>query len=59
MAALGPLTNLAPDSEQPQPVGFLALVGAFPDAPEYLEALARAAHSRYSQRSRSAPQLEP
>jgi prevent-host-death family protein len=59
MAALVPLTDLPDASEQTRRrrSGFLALVGAFGDEPDYAEALAGAVRSRRSQRSRPAPQL--
>lgn len=58
MAALVPLADVASPPEQPEPSGFLALVGAFADAPEYPEALLQATRSRRVQRSRPAPRLE-
>jgi prevent-host-death family protein len=57
MAALVPLADLQARSEQAELSGFLALLGAFVDEPEYAESLANAVRSRGSQRSRPAPQL--
>jgi prevent-host-death family protein len=57
MAALVPLADLQAASEQAERSGFLALVGAFADEPEYAESLADAVRSRGAQRSRPAPQL--
>jgi prevent-host-death family protein len=56
MAALIPLDDL-PD-ERSSRRGFLALVGAFDDAPEYADAVADAGRSRRSQRSRAVPRLD-
>lgn len=57
MAALVPLSDLEDEGESPGPAGFLALVGAFDDEPEYAESLAQVVRSRGAQRSRPAPQL--
>jgi prevent-host-death family protein len=57
MAALVPLTDVPNLSEQTQPPGFLALVGAFEDEPEYAQSLADVVRSRRTQRSRPAPRL--
>ncbi len=57
MAALVPLADLQATSEQAERPGFLALVGAFEDEPEYAESLADAVRSRRAQRSRPAPRL--
>lgn len=57
MAALVPLADLQATSEQAERPGFLALLGAFVDEPEYADSLADAVRSRGAQRSRSAPQL--
>jgi len=59
MAALVPLDDLRDASAQTRPSGFLALVGAFDDDPEYAESLTGAVRSRRTQRSRPAPQIEP
>lgn len=56
MAALVPLDDLEPVPERS--AGFLALVGAFEDAPEYADALLEAVRSRRGQRSRPAPSLD-
>jgi prevent-host-death family protein len=56
MAALVPLADL-PSSEQPKRSGFLALVGAFAEEPEYAESLADTVRGRGAQRSRPAPHL--
>jgi prevent-host-death family protein len=58
MAALVPLSDLPGASEQTERPGFLALVGAFEDGPEYADSLAEAVRSRRTQRSRPAPRLE-
>jgi prevent-host-death family protein len=58
MAALVPLSELPDAVEQPERAGFLALVGAFEDEPEYADSLAAAVRGRQSQRSRPAPPLE-
>ena len=58
MAALVPLSDLAEAVEQPEQAGFLALVGAFADEPEYADSLDAAVCNRRSQRSRPAPRLE-
>jgi prevent-host-death family protein len=57
MAALVPLRDLLEASEQVERQGFLALVGAFEDEPEYAESLTEAVRSRGTQRSRPAPRL--
>jgi prevent-host-death family protein len=58
MAALVPLSDLEGDRhDDEERSGFLALVGAFADAPEYAETLAEVVRSRGSQRSRPAPKL--
>ena len=56
MAAIVPLSDLEPAAEQPRS-GFLALIGAFGDAPEYAETLDTTARDRERQRSRPAPEL--
>lgn len=56
MAALVPLGDL-PESAEEGRSGFLALVGAFEDAPEYAESLADVVRTRGTQRSRPAPRL--
>lgn len=58
MAALVPLSDLPGAVIQPERSGFLALVGAFEDEPEYIASLADAVSSRRSQRSRPVPRLE-
>lgn len=55
MAALVPLGDL--DLPPAAPQGFLALVGAFADAPELADLLAETVTSRNTQRSRPAPPL--
>lgn len=55
MAAIVPLSDLEPAGEPRS--GFLALVGAFDDAPEYAETLDTTARDRGRQRSRPAPKL--
>jgi len=57
MAALVPLADLRTTSEQDERSGFLSLVGAFADDPEYAEALADAVRNRGAQLSRPAPRL--
>jgi prevent-host-death family protein len=57
MAALVPLADLSDASEQMPRPGFLALVGAFDDEPEYAESLDDAVRNRRTQRSRPAPSL--
>lgn len=57
MAALVPLEDLKETTEQPERAGFLALVGAFEDAPEYADSLDDAVRSRSTQGSRPAPAL--
>jgi prevent-host-death family protein len=57
MAALVPLSELS-DAVEPEQAGFLALVGAFEDEPEYADSLAAAVRARRTQRSRPAPPLE-
>lgn len=57
MAAVIPLTDL-PAREQQARAGFLALVGAFDDAPEYSDTLAITVRGRRSQRSRPVPRLD-
>jgi prevent-host-death family protein len=57
MAALVPLADVqAPADEAARP-GFLALLGAFADEPQYAEELSDAVRSRRTQRSRPAPRL--
>jgi prevent-host-death family protein len=57
MAALVPLADLQATSEQAGRPGFLALLGAFAEEPEYAESLADAVRGRRTQRSRPAPRL--
>jgi prevent-host-death family protein len=57
MAALVPLADLPESPGVQRPSGFLALVGAFEDAPEYAESLAEVVRTRGAQRSRPAPRL--
>jgi prevent-host-death family protein len=57
MAALVPLSDLPSPPEHARRAGFLALAGAFDDAPELAEALAGAVRDRHSQRARAAPRL--
>jgi prevent-host-death family protein len=57
MAALVPLADLEVTAGQAGRPGFLALVGAFEDEPEYAESLVDAVRSRRAQRSRPAPGL--
>ncbi|MDQ6772136.1 MAG: type II toxin-antitoxin system Phd/YefM family antitoxin [Candidatus Dormibacteraeota bacterium] len=58
MAAVVPLSDLQSVAPDAPTTGFLALVGAFDDAPEFVAAVAQAAGARSSQRSRAAPKLE-
>lgn len=58
MAALVPLSDLPGAHEQTERSGFLALVGAFEDGPEYADSLADAFRSRRAQRSRPVPPLD-
>jgi prevent-host-death family protein len=55
MAAIVPLSDVGM-TEQPRS-GFMALVGAFDDAPEYAEALEATVRDRDRQASRKAPRL--
>jgi prevent-host-death family protein len=57
MAALVPLSDLPRQSEPRPRSGFLALVGAFDEAPEYAESLTEVVRSRRAQRSRPAPRI--
>jgi prevent-host-death family protein len=57
MAALVPLTDLPESPAGERRPGFLALVGAFQDAPEYADSLAEVVRTRGAQRSRPAPRL--
>jgi prevent-host-death family protein len=57
MAALVPLGDIADLPRQAESRGFLALVGAFDDAPEYAQTLEDVVRSRRGQRSRPAPRL--
>jgi prevent-host-death family protein len=57
MAALVPLADVQARAEQTERSGFLALVGAFVDEPEYAESVTDAVRSRGAQRSRPAPRL--
>jgi prevent-host-death family protein len=57
MAALVPLSDLPQSSGAEERPGFLALVGAFDDAPEYAESLGEVVRARGAQRSRPAPRL--
>jgi prevent-host-death family protein len=57
MAALVPLTDLPESPAGGERSGFLALVGAFEDAPEYADALTEVVSTREDQRSRPAPAL--
>jgi prevent-host-death family protein len=56
MAALVPLSEIQTGKASPA-TGFLALVGAFDDAPEFADVLAEAVDDRASQDSRPAPRL--
>ncbi len=56
MAALVPLEDLAAPTAGGS-AGFLALVGAFDDAPEFAESVDLAIGTRHRQRSRRAPRL--
>jgi prevent-host-death family protein len=58
MAALVPLSDVSGTSEPNGRPGFLALVGAFEDEPEYAESLVEVVRSRSTQRSRPAPRLD-
>lgn len=55
VAALVPLRDLPPSPVER--VGFLALVGAFTEEPEFADALDAAVESRVDELSRSAPDL--
>ncbi len=57
MAALVPLSDLEGAEQNSEHRGFLALAGAFADAPEFAESLAEVGRSRGTQRSRPAPKL--
>lgn len=57
MAALVPLSDLTSGAEPPEHSGFLALVGAFDEAPEYADSLTEVVRSRRVQRSRPAPRI--
>lgn len=57
MAALVPVADLQDTDTAAKQPGFLALVGAFEDAPCYAESLADAVGDRRTQRSRPAPRL--
>jgi prevent-host-death family protein len=57
MAALVPLSDLPDVIAHVERPGFLALVGAFEDEPEYVDSLADVVRSRRAQRSRPAPRL--
>jgi prevent-host-death family protein len=57
MAALVPLGDLQAVTDRSERPGFLALIGAFADEPEYAESLTNAVSSRGEQRSRPAPRL--
>ncbi len=57
MAAVVPLSDLEQHVERPA-TGFLALVGAFDDAPEFADAVAQTAGDRASQEGRPAPRLD-
>ena len=57
MAALVPLEDLAGAADTARRPGFLALVGAFADAPEYSEVALETVRRRRAQRSRRAPSL--
>jgi prevent-host-death family protein len=57
MAALVPLADLPAAPVRDERSGFLALVGAFADEPQYAESLAETVRDRGAQRSRPAPQL--
>jgi prevent-host-death family protein len=57
MAALVPLADVEARTGQSERSGFLALVGAFADEPEYAESVSETVRDRSAQRSRPAPQL--
>jgi prevent-host-death family protein len=57
MAALVPIADLKGASEVVERPGFLALVGAFEDEPQYAESVADTVRGRRAQRSRPAPRL--
>jgi prevent-host-death family protein len=57
MAALVPLSDLQPRVES-RATGFLALIGAFDDAPEFADAVSSAAEDRVGQESRPPPRLD-
>jgi prevent-host-death family protein len=58
MAAVVPISEVQGATEQVERPGFLALIGAFEDEPEYADSLADALRSRRTQRSRPAPRLQ-
>jgi len=58
MAAVVPISEVQGATEQVERPGFLALIGAFEDEPEYVDSLADAVRSRRTQRSRPAPRLQ-
>ncbi len=58
MAALVPLSDLPGAVAGKERSGFLALVGAFEDEPEYADSLTEVVRSRRTQRSRPVPPLE-
>jgi prevent-host-death family protein len=57
MAAVVPISEVEEAAGRTERPGFLALVGAFDDEPEYAASLADVVHSRRTQRSRPAPRL--
>lgn len=57
MAALVPISELQTHAES-HARGFLALVGAFDDAPEFADAVSGAVDEREAERSRPAPVLD-
>jgi prevent-host-death family protein len=57
MAAVVPISEVQDAAKQAERPGFLALVGAFADEPEYADSLADAVRGRRSQRSRPVPRL--
>jgi prevent-host-death family protein len=57
MAAIVPLSDLAREDGSSADSGFLALVGAFDESPEYAESLTEVVRSRRAQRSRPAPRI--
>jgi prevent-host-death family protein len=58
MAAVVPISEVEGAADHPEQPGFLALVGAFEDEPEYADSLADTVRGRRTQRSRPVPPLQ-